>query len=161
MGRSRTTIRAEKRGNRWLREKDRETFLARWASDPRPVAKTAADLLAANREGTLAAAPALATIDTVGAPAKGEGPVVSPQGMGAARTGGLLPEGIAAVAMLAGAVALAGCVLGFLVHRAFHVVPGLVGIAAIGVGLASGVRRPKPASTGLYYLGPQKRTPLR
>ncbi|MCC7137289.1 MAG: MBL fold metallo-hydrolase [Planctomycetes bacterium] len=169
MGRWKTTIKAEKRGNRWLREKDRETFLARWASDPRPLAKTAKDLLAANREGPKAATADLAPVATVGQPAKGAGPVVAPQGMGgsqggmaAARPPGVASESVASVFVVFGLACVVGCALGFLVHPLAHLVAGVAGAIAVGVGLASAARRPKRAAGGgLFYTGPQRRSPLR
>ena len=163
MGRSRTTIYAEKRGNRWMREKDRENFLLRFATDPRPIPKNAGEILAANREGasegvTLAATPPPAEADASGAP---RGPVVAPTGMGAARTGGLVPEGVATMLTLGGLLAVVGCALGFLLTPAFHVVSGVVGAAAVAVGLIGASRRPKRKDPGLYYLGPLPRTPMR
>jgi glyoxylase-like metal-dependent hydrolase (beta-lactamase superfamily II) len=168
MGRTRTTIKAEKRGNRWMREKDRENFLTRWSSDPRTVAKAARDILAANRDGATTALPDLAPVTTVGTPAKGAGPVVAPQGMGGAPRGmsaaagsGLVTEGLGQLFVLAGSVSVGGCALGFLVHRLFHLIPGVVGVAAIVIGMASAGRRPKKGSTGFFYTGPQPRSPMR
>ncbi|HVG93811.1 MAG TPA: MBL fold metallo-hydrolase [Planctomycetota bacterium] len=69
MGRSKTTIKAEKRGNRWLREKDRDAFLARWASDPRVVAREAAEILSANREGVTTPPRDVETLQVHGRPA--------------------------------------------------------------------------------------------
>lgn len=166
MGRSRTTIKAEKRGNRWLREKDRDTFLARFAADPRVVPKTAPEVLAANREGSttslpdLPAAPASPAAGAGAAPTP-RGPVVTPTGMGAARTGGLVPEGVAQLLLLGGLGCVIGCALGFLVSPLFHLVGGVMGALAVGLGLASRVKRGKKSSPGLYYTGPQPRTPLR
>lgn len=157
MGRSRTTIKAEKRGNRWMREKDRDNFLARWASDPRPVSKLAKDLAAANREGATASSPELAPVASVGTPAKGAGPVVAPQGMGAGKTGGLVPSGLAEVFVVVGAVSVAGCALGFLVHPLLHLIPGVVGVLAIVLGMVSASRRPKKTHDGFFYTGPQAR----
>lgn len=163
MGRSRTTIYAEKRGNRWMREKDRENFLVRFAADPRAVPKHAAEVLAANRdgqsEGVHVAGHAEPSDD--GPSAAPKGPVVAPQGMGAARTGGLMPEGIATLMTLGGLVVVVGCALGFLFHRAFHVLSGAIGVAAVVVGLVSAGRKPKKKDAGLYYLGPLPRTPMR
>lgn len=163
MGRSRTTIYAEKRGNRWMREKDRENFLVRFAADPRAVPKNAAEILAANREGPaegVVVASHGSTTDE-GAGGAPKGPVVAPQGMGAARTGGLMPEGIATLMTLGGLVVVVGCSLGYLVHRAFHALSGAVGVAAVVVGLVSAGRKPKKRDAGLYYLGPLPRTPMR
>jgi len=157
MGRSRTTIKAEKRGNRWMREKDRENFLMRWTSDPRPVSKVAKDIAAANLEGVTSASPELAPVASVGTPAKGAGPVLAPQGMGAAKTGGLVPSGLAEVCVVVGAVSVAGCALGFLVHPLLHLIPGVVGLLAIVLGMVSASRRPKKTHDGFFYTGPQAR----
>ncbi len=167
MGRSRTTMYAEKRGNRWMREKDRENFLVRFAADPRVVPKHSAEVLAANRDGQTegsSAAPSARTSDegpAASSTGTGRGPVVAPQGMGAARTGGLVPEGIATLLTLGGLLVVVGCSLGFLVHRAFHALSGAMGVAAVVVGLVSAGRRPKKKDPGLYYLGPLPRSPMR
>ena len=162
MGRSRTTIYAEKRGNRWMREKDRENFLLRFAADPRPAAKNADEILAANREGlsdgVRVEAPSAADAEP-GAGAKG--PVVAPQGMGAARTGGLVPEGLVTLLTLGGLLVVVGCALGFLVSKWLHLLSGAVGAAAVVVGLVAAARKPKRKDPGLYYLGPLPRTPMR
>ena len=81
--------------------------------------------------------------------------------MGAARTGGLMPEGIATLMTLGGLVVVVGCALGFLFHRAFHILSGAIGVAAVVVGLVSAGRKPKKKDAGLYYLGPLPRTPMR
>lgn len=51
MGRSMTTLRAERSGNRWLREDDRDAFLKLFQSDERHPAKEADRILEANRQG--------------------------------------------------------------------------------------------------------------
>lgn len=162
MGRSRTTVYAEKRGNRWMREKDRDNFLVRFAADPRPVTKNAAEIVAANREGRTEGVhvgpPGAAGDDSPAAP---KGPVVAPQGMGAARTGGLVTEGLATLLTLCGLLVVVGCTLGFLVAPGFHALSGVVGVAAVVVGLVGAARRPKKKDPGLYYLGPLPRTPMR
>src|SRR2546430_15553490 len=78
MGRFRTTIKAEKRGNRWLREKDRDTFLARWGAGPRNVPKTARDVLAANVEGVTAHPPDLVPDRSTVTPPAGSGSLAAP-----------------------------------------------------------------------------------
>jgi glyoxylase-like metal-dependent hydrolase (beta-lactamase superfamily II) len=166
MGRSRTTIKAEKRGNRWLREKDREVFLSRWASDPRVVAKEAAAILAANREGVTERGPDLETLQVHGKPAAGAGPVVTPQGMGGARagaaaSGATVPHGVGDLVLIGGLVVLAGTTVGFLVHPLAHLASGVVGALAVGLGLTVRGSRPRKSGPGLYYTGPQPRTPMR
>lgn len=167
MGRSKTTIKAEKRGNRWLREKDRDAFLARWASDPRVVAREAAEILSANREGVTTPPRDVETLQVHGRPAAGAGSVVAPQGMATGKPGtaapraGQVSRGVGDIVLLGGAVALIATVLGFLVHPAFHLASGLVGALAIGLGLTARGARSKRTSPGLYYTGPQPRTPSR
>ncbi len=161
MGRSRSTIKAEKRGNRWMREKDRDNFLVRWAADPRIVPKNAPEILAANREGTTEVSAGLETAVEREAPPTNAGPVVAPPGMGAAPTGGFVPEGIAQVLLAAGLLSVAGCVLAMLVHPLWSLVCGLVGVGGVALGLAGLARRSKKKATGLYYLGPLPRTPMR
>ena len=51
MGRAMTTVQAERRGNRWLREDDRESFLALFRADDRTPRRDAEQVLAANRQG--------------------------------------------------------------------------------------------------------------
>jgi hypothetical protein len=141
-------------------------FLARWASDPRVVAREAADILAANREGPTAPIPDLETLQVHGKPAAGSGPVVAPQGMGGSRgavsvQGTVVPRGIGDLVLLGGVLVLAGTVLGFLVHPLAHLLSGLVGALAVGLGLAARGARPRKPGPGLYYTGPQPRTPMR
>lgn len=161
MGRSRSTIKAEKRGNRWMREKDRDNFLVRWAADPRIVPKNAPEILAANREGTTESSAGLETAGEREAPPTNAGPVVAPPGMGAAATGGLVPEGIAQLLLGAGLLCIAGCVLAILVHPMWSLLCGLVGVGGVALGLSGLARRSRKKATGLYYLGPQPRTPMR
>ena len=81
--------------------------------------------------------------------------------MGAAPTGGFVPEGIAQVLLGAGLVCVGGCVMAMLVHPLWSLVCGLVGVGGVALGLAALARRSKKKTTGLYYLGPQPRTPMR
>jgi sulfur dioxygenase len=168
MGRVRTTVQAEKRGNRWMREKDREAFVSRYLADPRPVPKEAAEILAANRTGS--AEPPREALEAVEKAAERSaerpaptGSFVSPTGMGtgASTPSSAVPEGMSTILTAAGAVALLGSVGALLVDRWFAMIPALVGAVALGIGL-SGARRPKPKpGGGLYYLGPLPRTPTR
>jgi glyoxylase-like metal-dependent hydrolase (beta-lactamase superfamily II) len=155
MGRERTTVKAERRGNKWLREKDRDTFVARLEADPRPPAPDAPEILAANVEGVDRPPEGLASQATSAAPA---GAVARP----GARPGvGLVPEGAGQLLLLGGLAAVLGTFLGFLFHPAFHVLAGVAGAVAVGVGLAGRRPRPKKAGPGLYYTGPLPRTPTR
>jgi glyoxylase-like metal-dependent hydrolase (beta-lactamase superfamily II) len=166
MGRVRTTVQAEKRGNRWMREKDREAFVSRYLADPRPVPKEAAEILAANRAGS--AEPAKEALEAVekaaGKSAERPAPTgsfVSPTGMGASTPTSAVPEGMSTLLTTAGAVSLLGSVGALLVDRWFAMIPALVAAVALGVGLSGAKRvKPKPGG-GLYYLGPLPRTPTR
>jgi glyoxylase-like metal-dependent hydrolase (beta-lactamase superfamily II) len=170
MGRDRTTMKAERRGNRWIREKDRDAYVARWNADPRTTPREAAEILAANREGTAnPPAEALEAVEKVasrpkegagGAAAVGSG-MQTPSAMRSADRGAAVPEGMGQLLAAIGAAVVGSTALGALVHPVFHLVAGAVGVLALGLGLVATLkRRPKPSS-GLYYLGPLPRTPSR
>jgi hypothetical protein len=158
MGRSRTTIKAEKRGNRWMREKDRDAFVARYRADPRPVPKESAEILAANREGDANPPP-----EAIEAAERAVATVASSKGTGALPTGGVLPSGVAQVLLAAGVLVVLGSALAILVNPLIALAPALVGVAAIALGVGSLARaRPKGRTTpDFYYTGPAPRGPLR
>jgi glyoxylase-like metal-dependent hydrolase (beta-lactamase superfamily II) len=152
MGRDRTDVKAERRGNKWLREKDRDTFVTRLKADPRPVGGDD-EILLANRQG--APAPPEAA---EGGAAEEAGPGAAP-GAVAGRGGALVPSGLADLMLLGGSVALAGTALGFLWDRVFLVLPAAVSAGAIAVGVTGRARRKPKTIQGLYYLGPVRKTP--
>jgi hypothetical protein len=89
------------------------------------------------------------------------GSFVSPQGMGASKEPTAVPEGMSSLLAAAGGVCLLGSVGALLVDRWFAMIPALVGVVAIGMGMAGSRKaKPKPGG-GLYYLGPLPRTPTR
>jgi len=133
----------------------------RWSADPRVVAKNAPEILSANRAGTTETTAGLETTVEREAPSTQAGPVVAPPGMGAAPTGGFVPEGIAQVLLAAGLLCVAGCVLALLVHPLWSLLCGFVGVGGVAMGLGGLARRSRKKASGLYYLGPQPRTPMR
>ena len=159
MGRSQTTVKAEKRGNRWVREKDRDAYLARWEADPRRVPKEAAEILAANRAGE--ASPPAEVVE-----AAGKAAVAARGGVPAAPSppsGALLAEGTAQLWVVASVLVIAFAVLGVLVHRLLALGAALVAIVQLAVALPSITPRKNRKKTigGLYYHGPAKKGPMR
>jgi hypothetical protein len=160
MGRSETTVKAEKRGNRWVREKDRDAYLARWEADPRKVPKEAVEILAANRQGE--ASPPPEAVEAAGkaaaaAATRGGVPAAPPPPSGA-----LLAEGTAQLWVVASVLVIAFAVLGVLVHRMLALGAALVAVVQLAVALPSLTpRRRKKTIEGLYYHGPAKKGPSR
>jgi sulfur dioxygenase len=157
MGRSQTTIKAEKRGNRWVREKDRDAYVARWEADPRHPPKEADEVLRANREGD--ARPPPEVVEAAGKAAahghaKGGVPAAPP-------SGALLAEGTAQLWVVASVLVIAFAVLGALVHRLLALGAALVAVVQLAVALPSIGRKKKTISGGLYYHGPEKKGPMR
>jgi glyoxylase-like metal-dependent hydrolase (beta-lactamase superfamily II) len=155
MGRDRTTVQAERRGNKWLREKDRDTFVARLEADPRAAGADAEEILVANRQGAPAPPDVPGAAD---AQAPGEGGLVAPP-VAAARGGALVPSGIADLLLFGGGVALLGTALGFAWDRVFLVLPAAVSLGAIALGVAGRAKRKPKTIQGLYDLGPVRKTP--
>jgi glyoxylase-like metal-dependent hydrolase (beta-lactamase superfamily II) len=163
MGRHISTLKAERRGNRWLREEDYEVFRQRWETDPRRVAKEAPDFLEANRVGVLRPPKHLdtalgyldaarATEARIKGEARLEGAAEQVESARPARLSGL-----SALMTVLGAGTIVGWLLGFLFVPALHVVSLLCGIVCLGVGLTGGEkRRAKGKGDDLYYLGPSK-----
>lgn len=160
MGRVMTTMKAERRGNRWIREKDKDTYVSRWNADPRPVPREAADILKANREGSarpppeaIEAAEKAAALS--GAKSGGGVPAAPP-------TGALLPSGFAQLLLVASVFVLAFSVLAVLVDARLALGSALVAVLGVAAALPSlRSKRPKDSTGGIYYLGPQKRGPMR
>jgi glyoxylase-like metal-dependent hydrolase (beta-lactamase superfamily II) len=159
MGRSETTVKAEKRGNRWVREKDRDAYLARWEADPRRVPKEAAEILAANRQGEASPPP-----EAVEAAGKAAAAATARGGVPAAPSppsGALLAEGTAQLWVVASVLVIAFAVLGVLVHRMLALGAALVAIVQLAVALPSLAPKKKKTIEGLYYHGPAKKGPSR
>ena len=170
MGRERTTMKAERRGNRWIREKDRDAYASRWAADPRVAPREAREIVAANREGTAnPPAEAIEAVEKVasrpkegagGAAAVGSG-MQTPTSMRSADQGAAVSEGMGQLLAVIGGAVVVCTAMGFLVHPWFHAVAGAVGLLALTLGLVAMLRRRPKQSSGLYYLGPLPRTPGR
>jgi glyoxylase-like metal-dependent hydrolase (beta-lactamase superfamily II) len=157
MGRDMTTLEAERRGNRWLREDDREAFLALYRADERRPRKDAAQILAANREGLtklprdLDAASGLAPpTETVAERAR------PPRLDEAPRT-----AGEAGLLLVCGTLAAAGTILGWLVAPLLHALSLLAAVLLLGAGLPALERRRRhrpPSDPDLTYTGPSRFT---
>lgn len=164
MGRHLSTLKAERRGNRWLREEDYEVFRARWETDPRRVPKEAAEFREANRQGLLRVPkdlePATGLLDaarSTEARIKGESHVEgAAEAVGAPRPS--VKSGLAALMAALGLGTVAGTLLGWLVLPAFLAVPLICGLILLGVALfgQEGRRRRKGDGPGLYYQGPAR-----
>jgi glyoxylase-like metal-dependent hydrolase (beta-lactamase superfamily II) len=163
MGRHTSTLKAERRGNRWLREEDYEVFRQRWETDPRRVAKEAPDFLEANRIGVMRPPKhlesALGYLDAARATEariKGETRIEgAAEQVEAPRPA--LQTGLSALMTVLGLGCVLGWVLGTLLLPALHAVSLVCGIVLLGLGLSSGARRRgKGKGEELYYLGPSK-----
>ncbi|MDJ0520783.1 MAG: MBL fold metallo-hydrolase [Planctomycetota bacterium] len=158
MGRDMTTVKAERRGNRWLREDDRDAFLALFRADDRTPRKDADRILAANRQGLSklprdveAASGFAAPTETVGegAPARFEEPA------------GPKPGGQAPLLILCGALCAGGTILGWLLLPIFHALSLVAAVLLLGVGLPmiEGRRKRGTGDTpDFYYTGPSRHT---
>ncbi|MFV1959021.1 MAG: MBL fold metallo-hydrolase [Planctomycetota bacterium] len=164
MGRTLSTLRQERAGNGWLRVEDLETFRARFEADVRPPRPDAAALLEANRQGlkrvprNLEAASGLQDPAHATEAALRRAPRWAPEESPLRPTLGGPAQGVFVVA---GAVVVAGTLLGWLVHPLFHGLAGLAGIGLVGLGLARGGHRGRRRhlEPGLFYEGPPKKTP--
>lgn len=167
MGRHVTTLKAERRGNRWLREEDFDVFRARWETDPRQVRKESADFREANRQGLLrvpkdfeAAVGLLDPAHSTEARLAGETRVET-GAESASSAGPGVRRGLAALMAATGLGTVLGTLGGWLLHvPALHALSLACGLVMLAVGLFGGDQRPrKKADTpggGLYYQGPTK-----
>ena len=158
MGRIMTTVRAERTGNRWLRENDRDAFLDLYAGDDRPTCPEATRILELNREGT----------ERVDRDLAGLGGYLSPVERTEAdlreRNQPLAPESDESLAtasgpgwyLLGGSLAAAGTVLGWWVHPGLHGLSLAAGVLLLGLGLRgleARHRRRVRAREELHYMG--------
>lgn len=137
MGRIMTTVRAERTGNRWLREDDLDAFLDLYAADDRPTCEEADRILAANREGAERVDRELTAVGGFRSPVERieadlrdrKDPLAGDDdepATGPAPTGWFL---------VTGALAAAGSVLGWLVHPGLHGLSLAAGVLLLGLGL--------------------------
>ncbi len=161
MGRDLTTLRAERTGNRWLREDDREAFLSLFRSDERTPRKDAARILEANRSGLQKVPRDLAPASGFAAPTEtvqknpGRPPAAKRTESQASGT-----PGMAGLLIATGVLCALGTILGWLVMPALHGLSLLAALILLGTGLPAleGRRRRKGMEPELYYLGPSKHT---
>jgi hypothetical protein len=165
MGRHLSTLKSERRGNRWLREEDFDVFSARWESDPRQVRPEAEDFRAANRQGLLRVpkdmGPAVGMLDpahSTEARLAGQARVsAAAEDAGSARPA--VQAGVAALMAACGFGAVVGTLGGWLLHLpVLHALSLACGLVMLVVGLLgrNGRPRKKGDGAGLYYQGPTK-----
>ncbi len=159
MGRDMTTLKAERRGNRWLREDDRDAFLAIYRADDRTPRKDAERILEANRQGlsrvphdvdaSSGFAPPTETVDE-GQPRRMD----EPRPRAAA--------GLAPLLITCGVLCAGGTIGGWLFNLPIlHALSLVAAVLLLGVGLPQlDVRRRRPTSEtpDFYYTGPSKFT---
>ena len=159
MGRSMTTVRAERTGNRWLREDDRDAFLALFRSDDRRPAKEAARILEANRQGLRkvprdlgAYAGFLSPVEIEQATRRSERAPLEPDdpapAVGRTELAGLL--------ILCGLLAAGGTIAGWMWHPGAHGVSLLAALLLLATGLPrleNRRRRRARARGNLFYEG--------
>jgi len=162
MGRDMTTLKAERRGNRWLREDDRESFLALYAADERTPRKDADRVLAANRQG-------LSQVPRDVEAASGFAPPTEHVGESQPRRveegRGTPTRNMAPLLILCGSLAAAGTILGWLLHApALHALSLLAAVLLLGVGLPQlegrrrAHRKANDDTPDFYYTGPSRFT---
>ncbi len=166
MGRTMTTIRAERTGNRWLREDDREAFLNIYKNDTRQPGKDAQKILAANRQG-LTRAPK----DLAGAASGFRSPVEVLNDQQRRARGPAQPASRHAseakatspwTFVLAGLAIAVATVAGWMIDERIHGVAMGVGVVLLAIGMFRLERGPKTkrnADSELLYEGPSRGVP--
>lgn len=156
MGRDMTTVGAERRGNRWLREDDREKFLAMVARDERTPRKDRDRVLEANREGLTRLPRDLDAAAGLTAPAEiAEQRAMEIRGKAPPPPSAPPPKAHHGVMVLGGLLAALGTVLGWMVHPACHGISLGAAIILLVFGLPAFERsRARGKGPKLYYEGP-------
>ncbi|MDF1701275.1 MAG: MBL fold metallo-hydrolase [Planctomycetota bacterium] len=160
MGRDMTTIKAERRGNRWLREDDRDAFLALYRADERTPRPDAEQVLSANRQGLTKLpsdvesasgfAPPTETVEQRSGPKRMDDPANA-----------AAPSGFAGLLVLCGVLCALGTVLGWWWRPELHALSLLSALIMLGAGVSQleGRRRGRRAKgPDFYYTGPSKFT---
>ena len=162
MGRDRTTLKAERRGNRWLREDDRESFHALYAADEREARKDAPKILEANRGGLQKLPRDVEPASGFEAPTETiarESRYADPRGVDE-KPAPATSDGLAGLLVLSGALCALGTVLGWLWHPALHAISLLAALLMLGAGLPILEARRRRRSKGepFFYTGPSRYT---
>ena len=163
MGRDKTTLKSERTGNLWLRTDDLETFLTMVASDERQPRKDRDRVLEANREGVRKLPSDLAPAEGLTAPAEiAEIAAAASRGHAVPTKSGPPAAGHHGVMVIAGLLAAAGTILGWLVNPNLHALSLVAAVILLAVGMPGleRARRRKDNEPTLYYQGPQKLHPL-
>jgi glyoxylase-like metal-dependent hydrolase (beta-lactamase superfamily II) len=162
MGRDRTTLKAERRGNRWLREDDRESFHALYEADAREPRKDAPKILEANRGGLQKLPRDVEPASGFEAPTETVARESRYAGAGTPDEKSSPPaaDGIAGLLVLSGALCALGTVLGWLVHPALHAISLLAALLMLGAGLPilESRRRRRNKAEPFFYTGPSRHT---
>ncbi|MDJ0976038.1 MAG: MBL fold metallo-hydrolase [Planctomycetota bacterium] len=156
MGRDRTTVGAERRGNRWLREDDREKFRGIVEGDERVPRKDRDRVLDANREGVIRVPRDLAPAAGLTAPAElAEQRAREIRGKPPPAPSAPPPPAHHGVLVLCGFLAAIGTILGWMVNPALHGLSLLAAVILLAFGLPAFERsRRRRAQPDLYYEGP-------
>ncbi len=160
MGRDMTTVQAERRGNRWLREDDRESFLALYRADERTPRADAAQVLAANRQGLKKVPSDVESASGFAPPTETVEQRTAPKRLERDANAGA-PSGFAGLLVLCGLLCAIGTVLGWWWRPELHVLSLVSALIMLGAGVSQleGRRRGRgPKEPDFYYTGPSKFT---
>ena len=163
MGRDKTTLKAERRGNRWLREDDRESFHALYEADSREPRKDAPKILEANRGGLQKVPRDIESASGFEAPTETvarESRYAEPGTVDDKPAAASGSDGIAGLLVVSGALCALGTVLGWLVHPALHAISLLAALLMLGAGLPvlESRRRRRSKAEPFFYTGPSRHT---
>ena len=156
MGRDRTTVKAERRGNRWLREDDLDSFLAIYQADDREPRKDAPKILEANRAGLQKVPRDVEPASGFAAPTE----LLEPEPMGMEESRAGVTPGLSGLLVAAGFLCAAGTILGWMFTPALHALSLVAALLLLGAGLPAleARRRSRPKGKEFYYTGPSRFT---
>lgn len=160
MGRDMTTVQAERRGNRWLREDDREAFLALYRADDRTPRRDASQVLEANRQGLTKVPSDVESASGFAPPTDTVRSRSAPKRL-ARDPNASAPSGFSGLLVLCGLLCAVGTVLGWWWRPELHALSLLSALIMLGAGLSQleGRRRARGGKgTDFYYTGPSRFT---
>ena len=161
MGRDRTTLKAERRGNRWLREDDRESFRALYTADDREARKDAPKILEANRGGLQKVPRDVEAASGFAAPTEtAERGTKRGEARRLEESSVAYTPGVAGLLVLAGTLCALGTILGWLFLPALHALSLVAALLLLGAGVPAleARRRLRPKGEPFYYTGPSRFT---
>jgi hypothetical protein len=156
MGRDRTTVKAERRGNRWLREDDLESFLAIFDADDREPRKDAPKILEANRTGLQKVPRDVESASGLAAPTD----LLEPEPMRLEESRAGVSPGLTGLLVAAGSLCALGTILGWMITPVLHALSLVAALLLLGAGLPAleARRRSRPKGKEFYYTGPSRHT---